>query len=138
VENVEATVPVKSILTGMAVRDEHMRNYIFTAADGKTPDLVFEAVGTTCPAQSGRASEFSCQVSGSLSVRGVARPFAIPLKIHADNSAFHAAGAATVKLSDYGIQQPSQFGVKTSNEIELRVEFTGKEAPASIASGGNQ
>jgi polyisoprenoid-binding protein YceI len=49
--NVEATVPVKSIQTGMSVRDEHMRNYIFTTADGKTPDLRFEASGTECVAQ---------------------------------------------------------------------------------------
>ena len=43
-----------------------------------------------------------------------------------------------MKLSDYGIEQPSQFGVKTANEIQLHLEFTGKEAPAAIASGGRK
>ena len=43
-----------------------------------------------------------------------------------------------MKLSDYGIEQPSQFGVKTSNEIQLHLEFTGKEGPAAITSGGHR
>jgi hypothetical protein len=68
----------------------------------------------------------------------VARPFSIALKLRADGTAFHAAGDTVVKLSDYGIEQPSQFGVKTSNDIQLHLEFTGKEAPAAIASGGRK
>src|SRR6266567_7453906 len=51
VENVEATVPVKSILTGMAIRDEHMRRYIFTASDGTTPDLHFAGADALCTPQ---------------------------------------------------------------------------------------
>src|SRR5258708_2087340 len=52
-ENVQASIPVKSLLTGMAIRDEHMRRYIFTTADGKTPDLRFEAAEAVCVAQAG-------------------------------------------------------------------------------------
>ena len=135
-EKVEASIPVKSILTGMAIRDEHMRRYIFTTADGKTPDLHFETAEAACAAQSGRGSEFSCQVSGSLAIRGVARPFSIPLKIRAQGGVYRATGESTVKLSDYGIEQPSQFGVRTADEVQLHIEFSGKEGAAKIASGG--
>jgi len=137
-ENVEASIPVKSLLTGMVIRDEHMRRYIFTTAEGKTPDLRFEAAEAACTAQSGRSNEFSCQVSGSLAIRGVARPFSIPLKIRAEGAAYRAAGESIVKLSDYGIEQPSQFGVKTADEVRLHVEFSGKERAANIASGGRR
>ncbi len=135
-EKMEASMPVKSILTGMAVRDEHMRRYIFTTADGKTPDLHFEGAEAACAAQAGRSSEFSCQVSGALSIRGVARPFSIALKIRAEGTVYRAAGESTVKLSDYGIEQPSQFGVKTADEIQLHIEFSAREGAADIASGG--
>ena len=128
-------MPVKSILTGMAVRDEHMRNYIFTTADGKTPNLHFESAGAACAPKKG---DFNCQVSGSLSVRGVAHSFSVTLKVKAENAGFHASGASVIRLSDYGIEQPSQFGVKTLNEIELHIEFTGQEAPTTTASGGKQ
>src|SRR5438046_1948135 len=42
-EHIDASLPIKSLTTGMAVRDEHMRKLIFTAADGHAPDLPFEA-----------------------------------------------------------------------------------------------
>jgi polyisoprenoid-binding protein YceI len=137
-EKMEASIPVKSILTGMAVRDEHMRRYIFTTADGKTPDLRFEAAVAACSAQAGRTNEFLCQVSGTLNIRGTAGRFSIPLKIRAEGAVYRATGDSTVKLSEYGIEQPSQFGVKTSDEIQLHIEFSGKEGPAEIASGGRQ
>jgi len=112
-----------------------MRRYIFTTADGKTPDLRFESAEAACAAQSGQSREFSCQVSGSLTIRGVARPFSIPLKIRVEGAVFRATGESTVKLSDYGIEPPSQFGVKTTDEIQLHVEFNGKEGSAKIAVG---
>ena len=137
-EKVEASIPVKSILTGMAIRDEHMRRYIFTTAEGKTPDLRFEAAEAACAAQTGRSSDSPARYRATLAIRGVARPFSIPLKIRAEGAAYRATGESTVKLSDYGIEQPSQFGVKTADEIQLHIEFSGKEAAAKIASGGRR
>lgn len=135
-DKVEATMPVKSILTGMALRDEHMRRYIFTASDGKTPDLRFEAPALACSPQGEHGGDVTCQVKGELSIRGLARPLSIVLKVHADGSVYRATGEAVVRLSDYGIEQPSQFGVKTSNEIQLHLEFSAKPSADTIASGG--
>ena len=36
-EHLDAWLAVKSLATGMAVRDEHMRKHVFTTADGLTP-----------------------------------------------------------------------------------------------------
>jgi polyisoprenoid-binding protein YceI len=126
-EDIQAVLPVKSLVTGMSLRDEHMRRYIFTTSDGKTPDVQFDAAKGTCAATTGKPNEITCQIQGTLAIRGVARPFTLPLKVHEDGAAFRAAGDSTVKLSDYGIEQPSQFGVKTSNEIQLHIEFRGTE-----------
>jgi hypothetical protein len=49
-ERVEATLPVKSIVTGMTVRDEHMRKLIFTKPDGTVPDVTFLSHEATCAA----------------------------------------------------------------------------------------
>lgn len=132
-------MPVKSILTGMSIRDEHMRRYIFTLDGNQTPDLRFEAGDTVCAA-AGRGNEFTCRMVGTLAIRGTARPFSILLKVRAESAGagFRASGDSTVKLSDYSIATPSQFGVKTADEIQLHIEFTGKEAPASVASGGRR
>jgi polyisoprenoid-binding protein YceI len=128
VEKVEATVPVKSLATGMKTRDEHMRKYIFATSGGQEPDLYFSADSATCPA-AGASQGFACQLSGNLSIRGVARPFAINLKVKGQSgaSSFRVAGDGIVKLSDYGIAPPTQFGVKPANEVEVHLDFTSKQ-----------
>lgn len=125
VENIEAVLPVKTLSTGMGLRDEHMRKYIFDTNDGKTPDVRFEASKAQCPAAGG-GRESNCQVTGTLSIKGVARPFSVTLKLRDDAKGYRIAGEGLVKLSDYGIQQPSQFGVKTDNEVQVHLEFTGR------------
>ena len=133
-ERLEAWTPVKSLATGMAVRDEHMRKYIFTTADGQAPDLRFIAEKVECPGGAG-AQEFTCQVSGNLTIRGIARPFGVNLKVKQAGGplSFKAAGDAIVKLSDYEISPPTQFGVKVANEVKLRLEFTSRPGPAETA-----
>ena len=70
--------------------------------------------------------DFVCQVSGKLSIRGQARPFAPTLNVKEQSSTFRASGEGLVKLSDYGIPIPKQFGVSTSNEVKLKLTFAAK------------
>jgi polyisoprenoid-binding protein YceI len=135
-EHIEAWTPVKTLETGMAVRNEHMRKHVFTTPDGQAPDLRFESGKASCPARGGQ--EYICQVAGDLSIHGVARPFTIQLKVRQAGGpgAFKAAGEAVVKLSDYDIPQPTQFGVKVLNEVKLRFEFSGKPRPVESARSG--
>jgi polyisoprenoid-binding protein YceI len=121
-QHIEASVAVATLNTGMGVRDQHMRKYIFTTADGSTPDLKFVAPEGSCTG----TKDTICRITGELSIRGVARPFGIELKVRENGSVIRASGVGTVKLSDYGIEPPSQFGVKTSNEVQLQLDFTGK------------
>ena len=121
-EAVDAVVPVKSLGTGISQRDEHMRKHIFTTADGQTPDLRFVAEKIACPAPAGRESV--CPVAGQLTVRGTARPFGLTLKVRPEGSGYKAAGDGMLKLSDWGIERPSQLGVKTNDEVALHLEFT--------------
>jgi polyisoprenoid-binding protein YceI len=128
-ERVEATLPVKSLVTGMALRDEHMRKYVFTTSDGKVPDLHFEGENVSC-------KEAVCQVSGNLSIRGVPHGFTFPIRIKEEGAQFKVSGEGVVKLSDYGIEQPSQLGVKSTNDVQLHLEFVARPAPSRMASGG--
>jgi polyisoprenoid-binding protein YceI len=138
-EHLDVSVPVRSLATGMKLRDEHMQKYIFTVGNSEMPDVHFSAESIFCPA-SLTAQEFACQVAGSLSIRGLARPFAIRLHVREQSGsplAFHCAGDGVVKLSDYEIVPPSQFGVTASNEVKLRLDFSAKQgAAATTATGG--
>jgi polyisoprenoid-binding protein YceI len=130
---------VKSLTTGMKVRDEHMRKYIFTTPDGQVPDVDFNADHATCSAN-GSSADFSCQVSGALTIRGVSHKFATSLNVKqqssGDSVTFRAAGDGVVKLSDYGIAAPSQFGVSATNEVKLYLSFAARQIEHSASSGG--
>jgi polyisoprenoid-binding protein YceI len=133
IQNIEATIPTKTFATGMKVRDEHLRKYIFTTSDGKEPDLRFEAERAVCPAAQG-GHEFTCALEGTLSIRGTSRPFQITLGVKDQSGtlqALRAAGDGVVKLSTYGITPPTQFSVRSSDEVKLHLEFTCKMKAAS-------
>jgi polyisoprenoid-binding protein YceI len=130
-EQIQATMPVNTLLTGMNLRDEHMRKYIFTTDAGQTPDVTFVAKNSACSKTGGNQS--TCQVTGDLSIRGTSRPFAIALKVTSDGESYHASGDGIVKLSTYGIPQPSQLGVRTADDVKLRLDFTARPAPVATA-----
>lgn len=132
-EQVEAIVSPKSFTTGMSLRDEHMRKYIFQTEDGQMPDLRFAASRADCPG--GRES--TCQMTGTMHIRGVARPFKIALKVREEGAGtFRAAGDTVIKLSEYGIPAPSQFGVKTTDDVKLHLELTGKLVSTTASRAG--
>jgi polyisoprenoid-binding protein YceI len=137
-EQIEAWVPAESIKTGMAIRDAHMQRMIFTNAQGQAPDLRFESGEGHCPGVM-PGKEVACSISGTLAIRGTPRPFTIPLKVRQDGSAaFRVSGDGVVKLSDYGIDQPTQLGVKTLNEVRIHLDFSGKETALVAAAPGGR
>ena len=128
IRNIEATLPVGSLSTGMNIRDEHMRKYIFTTPSGDQPDLHFASEGTTCM-PGAQASQFACKLTGTLSFRGVTRPFTLNLKAREQGAAaFRVTGEGTVKLDEFGVTPPEQFGVKVRNEVEIRLDFVSRKS----------
>jgi len=138
VERIEAWVPPASLKTGMSLRDDHMRKHIFTTAKGDVPDIRFESGEIVCPGVApGR--EVNCSIVGTMMIRGVSHPFTLPMRVRQESNgaSFRASGDGVVKLSDFGIPQPSQLGVKTSNEVTIHLDLSGKEtAYVAAASGG--
>ena len=135
IERVDAVVPVATLSTGMALRDEHMRRYVFTAA-GETPDVRFvSAAEAACPAKS--SSEFFCELAGDLSIRGTSRPIRIALTVTREGAAFSVSGDATVKLSAFDIPRPSQLGVTTQDDVKLQLAFMARPAPVATTAMGH-
>jgi polyisoprenoid-binding protein YceI len=135
-ERIEAAVPVKTLNTGMGMRDEHMRKHIFTTGDGQLPDLMFTADKAACSRKAARQS--TCELSGTLVIRGTARPFAVTMKLTEDGDTIRAVGDSAVTLSAYGIERPSQLGVKTADAVKLRFELTANVAPRVVATSGDR
>jgi hypothetical protein len=64
-------------------------------------------------------------------IRGTAKPFVIALKVTENNGTYRATGDSIVKLSTYGIEKPSQLGVRTEDEVKLKLDFTARPAPVA-------
>jgi polyisoprenoid-binding protein YceI len=134
---IEATLPIASLTTGLGLRDEHMRRYVFTTPDGRMPDLRFVGARGDCVSQS---KQTTCSVSGELTVRGTARPAVFTMKISPGGTAWRAVGETTIKLSDYEIPLPSQLGVRTRDEVQVHVDFVAKRtlSAAGPRAGGGE
>jgi polyisoprenoid-binding protein YceI len=132
IEAIEAGLAVKTLSTGMRLRDEHMRKYVFATADNQVPDLRFTGDKAVC---SGSDAQSTCTISGQLAIRGAPRPFSMALKVTRDGSGYRAVGDGTVKLSEYGIPPPSQLGVKTEDEVKLHLDFVARSS-AVVGTGG--
>jgi polyisoprenoid-binding protein YceI len=122
IERAEARIPVTSLGTGMSLRDTHMRKLVFTTPAGETPDLVFESEKTECHAASN--AETTCELKGNLTLRGVKRDFHLTLKVRSDGAEkYRVSGEGSVKLSTYGIEPPSQLGVRVADEVRVALEL---------------
>jgi polyisoprenoid-binding protein YceI len=136
-ESVEATLPVRSLATGMGVRDAHMRKLVFTGADGSLPDVTFVSRGAACaPDQSKRQS--ACVVWGELVIRGISRPFTMTLTVSRNGRTFHASGDGLLKLTAYGIEPPAEFGVRVSDAVKLHLDFTARPAVMATAQSASR
>jgi polyisoprenoid-binding protein YceI len=133
-EGIEAALPVKSLNTGMGMRDEHMRKHIFMTDDGQLPDVRFTADKAVCSRVTPRQS--SCELSGNLAIRGTTRPFTAVMKINEEGGTLRAVGDGSVMLSAYGIERPSQLGVKTADDVKLRFDLTAKPGSRPVATTG--
>jgi polyisoprenoid-binding protein YceI len=130
IENLEATVPVKTLNTGVSLRDEHMRKAVFTTSAGLVPNMRFTAERSKC-SPAGRA--WRCQLSGSLTIRDVSRPLTLGVVVSGESERFRAVGDGRLRLSAYGIVPPSQFGVTTQDLVRLHVEFVAQRVEEQVA-----
>lgn len=108
-KSLELKFPVETLKTGMSLRDKHMRERVFTTADGKTPDVVFRASDVRCSG--------ACSMNGTLSIRGETRPVVLTVQMRDSN---HAEGSTQIALSKFGIEAPSQAGVRVLDQVDVR------------------
>ena len=94
----EIRIPVLQLQTGMEIRDKHMRERIFTAADGSTPDIVFTGKKSICEPTSG--TDKTCTVDGTLAFRGQVHPYQLQVVMKGDHD---VQGHAAINVLDYGV-----------------------------------
>ena len=134
-QDIDARVDAKTLSTGMGIRDQHMREKIFTAQDGSVPELRFEAPSASCPSPIA-GKNAACNITGTFFLRGEGKPLQMALNVKQEgkqNATYRVTGESTLQLTDYGIQPPSQLGIRVSNQVKVKVEFVTTEHSATEA-----
>jgi hypothetical protein len=58
------------------------------------------------------------------------------MKVSEEGDTLRASGDGSVMLSAYGIERPSQLGVKTADDVKLRFDITAKPVRRPVATTG--
>jgi polyisoprenoid-binding protein YceI len=110
-------VEASALDTGEAGRDEAMREHL---AASDHPQIRFEWTAFEAEAVDAQAMTVRGTARGRMSVRGVERDFAMPVRVAVDESRRVAIdGEAPLDLEDFGVPVPSKLGV-----ISMQSEVT--------------
>jgi polyisoprenoid-binding protein YceI len=118
--NVTIDVPLANLVTGIALRDRHMREKYLEVQ--KFPDavLVVTRSALKIPASGARAE---ADAPGTLKLHGQVRPVTVHYDATADGDGLLVHGAVHVKMDDYGIALPSYLGVTVKPDVDVRATF---------------
>jgi polyisoprenoid-binding protein YceI len=92
------------------------------------PDILFQSVSVSGKAQ-GQAG-FELLVSGDLSLHGVKRRLAFPVRVEMDSGWLTATGRAVLRQTAFGLTPVSVGGVvKVKDEVSVEYTFVGNAVP---------
>jgi polyisoprenoid-binding protein YceI len=126
-------VPVDSLKTGIAMRDDHLRSETWLNA-GKHPAISFEGKSVR------KVGKHRYEVKGTFTLRGRKRPLKLTVQAReipraratklglGDADWLRVRGSFKVKLSDHGIRIPKMAAAKVSDTWTVRVSLFAKRA----------
>jgi polyisoprenoid-binding protein YceI len=119
--HLRVVVPLAGLQTGIALRDRHMREKYLEVE--KYPEAVLEipwsAVKLPADGQTGEGS-----APGKMTIHGQTHEVQVKYRITRTGNHYQVTGNVPVKITDYGIEQPSYFGVSVQPDIETTTTFT--------------
>jgi polyisoprenoid-binding protein YceI len=127
---VEVTVDLASLDTGIGKRNQHMReNHLET---DRFPQAVFRADSLSgAPALLAAGAPVPFTLVGDFSLHGVTHRIAVPatVTLSADGMALAVTAAFTVKLADYSIARPQFLVMKLDELQQVSVALTAQRQP---------
>ncbi len=145
----ELSVPVRSLGTGIPLRDEHLASANWLNAEAN-PDIVFKIVEVKNikPVKTtADASTFDVIAVGDFSLNGVTRRLSVPARItflkenemtkqRQPGNLLAARTTFDITLADYGVTGPKGMkiiGNKVGKKVEVSLSVVGSSAGASMA-----
>jgi polyisoprenoid-binding protein YceI len=122
-------VEVKTIKTGLSLRDEHLHaeNWLDAAKFPEAKFVISKITGVTSlkPGETVEAT-----VVGKFTLHGVTQDITAKAKVRnavaGNEQTLHVLATFTVKLEDHKVSIPSIVALKVSKEIQVNVDLTAK------------
>lgn len=131
--SVDIRIDVSSLDTGIAMRNEHLRDRYLAAE--KFPTMSFKSVSVASPIRTITANQpVDVSVTGDMTLHGVTKRITVPVRVvvipaseltKASRGAgdwIHATATFPIKLTDFGIDVPEKMLMKVSNDISIKVD----------------
>ena len=125
----EFSVDLKTLDTGISLRNDHLRNSYLEVGKGDGFDRAVVSdvqLGTIdLDTFQGRTN-----FSGTLQLHGTRKMIAGQVQIRRDGTSVRVEATFPVTLADYGIAKPQYLGVGVKSEVQVRVDLIASPAAA--------
>jgi polyisoprenoid-binding protein YceI len=118
--NLQLTVPLANLSTGIDLRDRHMKEKYLEV--GKFPSAVLTVARSALKLPAG-GDQVELDVPGTLALHGTTKPVTVHYGAKADGGGFAANGKFNINMNDYGIQVPSYLGVTVKPDVVVTASF---------------
>ena len=134
------SIPVTSLVSGVAMRDEHMAGKDWLNA-AEFPNITFAIKSLKLKGDSKAltaGSSVQADATGEFTLRGVTKTITIPVRASyreiaagqvygLEGNILRIETSFSIKLSDYGVNIPAGLTAKVANELALTVKATAKQ-----------
>ena len=120
IRNLHFEVDPKTLKTGISLRDQHMYENVFTAANGSVPPIVLRADRFEAR-RNPKTSKWEGSFQAQLSFRGVTRPVRFHASAEQKNPGGIVSAEGLIKTSDFGVKPITYSGATVNDEVTVKV-----------------
>jgi len=117
-------VPLRNLTTGIALRDDHMRNKYLQIGSFPNAELSVDRASIRFPTGDGTSSG---DTTGTMAIHGKTKNVSFHYNVARTGGSLHVGGTTKLDIRDYGIDVPSYLGVTVKPDIDVEVQFTATE-----------
>ncbi|MGO8997232.1 MAG: YceI family protein [Polyangiaceae bacterium] len=118
--NVVVDVPLANLATGIALRDQHMKEKYLEVAKYPDAALTVARSALKVPASGG---QLTADAPGTLKLHGQERPVTVRYDAASDADGLTVHGKLHIRMDEFGIAIPSYLGVTVKPEVDITASF---------------
>ena len=120
----QTAIDLSSFTTGMALRDQHMKNKYLEVEKFKEATLKINPISVLSESTPFKLS--NVKFDGMLKLHGVEKPISGTASIDSTNGMMAVDASFSVNTEDYKISTPSFAGLTVANNVDIKVKFVAK------------